>query len=89
VPCSGDGVVSVKDVSNRSQLLEDFRSNRIPNLQLRDLTNHVIEFSQDQHGSRYLVFGCSNLLCHALVCSVISSFQIVVLIMLSVSHGKG
>jgi len=40
-------------MSNRSQLLEDFRSNRIPNLQLRDLTNHVIEFSQDQHGSRY------------------------------------
>lgn len=43
---------AAKDVTNRSQLLEDFRSNRIPNLQLRDLANHVIEFSQDQHGSR-------------------------------------
>ena len=48
--CSDVG--GIKDASNRSQLLEDFRSNRIPNLQLRDLTNHVIEFSQDQHGSR-------------------------------------
>ena len=36
----------------RSRLLEEFRSNRIPNLQLKDLTNHVVEFSQDQHGSR-------------------------------------
>jgi len=51
---SSDGA-GMKDVSNRSQLLEDFRSNRIPNLQLRDLTNHVIEFSQDQHGSRYAI----------------------------------
>ena len=24
----------------------------IPSLQLKDLTNHVVEFSQDQHGSR-------------------------------------
>lgn len=37
----------------RSRLLEEFRSNRIPNLQLKDLTHHVVEFSQDQHGSRY------------------------------------
>ena len=51
--CVCSDVGGVKDVSNRSQLLEDFRSNRIPSLQLRDLTNHVIEFSQDQHGSRY------------------------------------
>ena len=36
----------------RSSLLEDFRNNRIPNLQLKDLTQHVVEFSQDQHGSR-------------------------------------
>ena len=38
----------------KSRLLEDFRNNRHPNLQLRDLTNHVVEFSQDQHGSRYI-----------------------------------
>lgn len=40
----------------RSSLLEDFRNNRFPNLQLRDLTNHIVEFSQDQHGSRFVIF---------------------------------
>ena len=44
-----------KEVSGRSRLLEDFRNSRIPNLQLKDLVNHVVEFSQDQHGSRYVV----------------------------------
>lgn len=38
--------------SGRSRLLEDFRNNRFPNLQLRDLPGHMVEFSQDQHGSR-------------------------------------
>jgi len=45
---------ALKDTASRSQLLEDFRSNRIPNLQLRDLANHVVEFSHDQHGSRFI-----------------------------------
>lgn len=40
--------------SGRSRLLEDFRNNRFPNLQLRDLTGHIVEFSQDQHGSRFI-----------------------------------
>lgn len=39
--------------SGRSRLLEDFRNNRFPNLQLRDLPGHMVEFSQDQHGSRF------------------------------------
>ncbi|XP_070209150.1 pumilio homolog 2-like [Littorina saxatilis] len=43
-----------KEVSGRSRLLEDFRNNRIPSLQLKDLFNHVVEFSQDQHGSRFI-----------------------------------
>ena len=30
------------------------RNNRYPNLQLRDIANHVVEFSQDQHGSRFI-----------------------------------
>jgi hypothetical protein len=52
------GVVSAKtrgktDVS-RSKLLEDFRNNRRPNIQLADLANHIVEFSQDQHGSRFI-----------------------------------
>jgi len=45
---------SVDKNSNRSRLLEDFRNNRYPNLQLRDLANHIVEFSQDQHGSRFI-----------------------------------
>uniref|UniRef100_A0AAX7VQI5 Pumilio homolog 1 n=1 Tax=Astatotilapia calliptera TaxID=8154 RepID=A0AAX7VQI5_ASTCA len=41
--------------SGRSRLLEDFRNNRYPNLQLRDIAGHIMEFSQDQHGSRYTI----------------------------------
>ena len=37
---------------SRSRLLEEFRGNRLPTLQLKDLNHHVVEFSQDQHGSR-------------------------------------
>ncbi|XP_052441814.1 pumilio homolog 2-like isoform X7 [Carassius gibelio] len=40
--------------SGRSRLLEDFRNNRFPSLQLRDLPGHMVEFSQDQHGSRFI-----------------------------------
>ncbi|XP_046669067.1 pumilio homolog 2 isoform X4 [Homalodisca vitripennis] len=40
--------------TGRSRLLEDFRNNRYPSLQLRDLANHIVEFSQDQHGSRFI-----------------------------------
>ncbi|KAK5647046.1 hypothetical protein RI129_005510 [Pyrocoelia pectoralis] len=43
-----------KGPQGRSRLLEDFRNNRFPNLQLRDLANHIVEFSQDQHGSRFI-----------------------------------
>lgn len=42
------------DNKGRSRLLEEFRNQRYPNLQLRDLVNHIVEFSQDQHGSRFI-----------------------------------
>ncbi|XP_054722552.1 pumilio homolog 2-like [Uloborus diversus] len=45
---------SLEKPTGRSRLLEDFRNNRYPNLQLRDLANHIVEFSQDQHGSRFI-----------------------------------
>ena len=57
-----------KEVSGRSRLLEDFRNSRIPNLQLKDLVNHVVEFSQDQHGSRYVV-SCLGRRCTRVVCT--------------------
>ncbi|XP_018013354.1 pumilio homolog 2 [Hyalella azteca] len=46
--------LNVEKCAGRSRLLEDFRNNRYPNLQLRDLVNHIVEFSQDQHGSRFI-----------------------------------
>ncbi|KAH7719852.1 Pumilio RNA-binding repeat [Aphelenchoides avenae] len=39
---------------NRSAMLEEFRNSRIPHLQLSDLGRHVVEFAQDQHGSRFI-----------------------------------
>ncbi|TKR72695.1 hypothetical protein L596_020107 [Steinernema carpocapsae] len=39
---------------NRSELLEEFRNNQSPQLQLSDLGKHVVEFAQDQHGSRFI-----------------------------------
>ena len=45
---------SIDKSTGRSRLLEDFRNNRYPNLSLRDLTDHIVEFSQDQHGSRFI-----------------------------------
>ncbi|XP_052737302.1 maternal protein pumilio isoform X6 [Bicyclus anynana] len=50
----GAMVAGDKPAAGRSRLLEDFRNNRFPNLQLRDLANHIVEFSQDQHGSRFI-----------------------------------
>jgi len=44
----GSSITLDSKPSGRSRLLEDF------SLQLRDLTNHIVEFSQDQHGSRFI-----------------------------------
>lgn len=45
---------SVEKNVGRSSLLEDFRNSRLPNLTLHDLNDHIVEFSQDQHGSRFI-----------------------------------
>uniref|UniRef100_A0A1I8EJ20 PUM-HD domain-containing protein n=3 Tax=Wuchereria bancrofti TaxID=6293 RepID=A0A1I8EJ20_WUCBA len=52
---SGRGYVSADgERQTRSHLLDDFRNNRNPHLQLIDLGKHVVEFAQDQHGSRFI-----------------------------------
>ncbi|KAI8994619.1 armadillo-type protein [Pilobolus umbonatus] len=38
----------------RSPLLEEFRSNKNKKFGLKDIVNHVVEFSGDQHGSRFI-----------------------------------
>ena len=53
-PHAHNGVIGMDKMTGRSRLLEDFRNNRYPNLQLRDIANHIVEFSQDQHGSRFI-----------------------------------
>lgn len=53
IPCRGY-VPADGERQTRSHLLDDFRNNRSPHLQLTDLGKHVVEFAQDQHGSRFI-----------------------------------
>ncbi|KAG7092474.1 hypothetical protein E1B28_008826 [Marasmius oreades] len=41
-------------MSFRSPLLEEFRTNRSRIWELRDIYGHIVEFSGDQHGSRFI-----------------------------------
>ncbi|ODN83409.1 hypothetical protein L202_01552 [Cryptococcus amylolentus CBS 6039] len=38
----------------RSALLEDFRLNKLKKWELNDIFGHIVEFSGDQHGSRFI-----------------------------------
>ncbi|KAI0341615.1 ARM repeat-containing protein [Trametopsis cervina] len=38
----------------RSPLLEEFRNDRLRAWELKDLYGHIVEFSMDQHGSRFI-----------------------------------
>lgn len=40
--------------SNRSTLLEEFRNNKVKKYELQDIVGHIVEFSGDQHGSRFI-----------------------------------
>ncbi|TCD71885.1 hypothetical protein EIP91_000017 [Steccherinum ochraceum] len=42
------------NAANRSPLLDEFRSNKTRGWDLRDIFGHVLEFSRDQHGSRFI-----------------------------------
>ncbi|KAF9005672.1 armadillo-type protein [Cyathus striatus] len=38
----------------RSVILEEFRSNKARKWELQDIIGHIVEFSRDQHGSRFI-----------------------------------
>ena len=42
------------DDKTRSDLLEEFRNNKVKKYELMDIQGHVVEFSGDQHGSRFI-----------------------------------
>lgn len=43
-----------RTAGNRGHILEDFRNNRAPPLQITDILTHVVHFAKDQHGSRFI-----------------------------------
>lgn len=46
--------VSDNSLSQRSSVLEEFRNNKNRKFELSDIFGHIIEFSSDQHGSRFI-----------------------------------
>ncbi|KAJ7547820.1 hypothetical protein O6H91_08G105300 [Diphasiastrum complanatum] len=49
-PRSSDG----NDLLRASSLLEEFKNNKTRRFELSDISGHVVEFSADQHGSRFI-----------------------------------
>lgn len=54
VPPSSSSSSRRKRDGYRSPLLEDFRNNKSKKFELKDLYGHIVEFSGDQHGSRFI-----------------------------------
>ncbi|KAJ3206349.1 mRNA binding protein puf3 [Entophlyctis luteolus] len=50
----GHEVMNVSGGVSRSMLLEEFRNNKMRKFELRDIVGHIVEFSGDQHGSRFI-----------------------------------
>jgi len=46
--------VDFSDSAARSTLLEEFRNNKNKKFELHDIVGHIVEFSGDQHGSRFI-----------------------------------
>eukprot|EP01135_Chromosphaera_perkinsii_P002117 Nk52_evm51s217 gene=Nk52_evmTU51s217 len=53
-PPTRNSALHKESSGSRSKLLEDFRNNRNPNLQLADIVGNIVEFAGDQHGSRFI-----------------------------------
>ena len=49
-----DGAGGGMDSKPISSLLEDFKMNKNRRFELSDLADHIVEFSADQHGSRFI-----------------------------------
>ncbi|KAL7750154.1 mRNA binding protein puf3 [Sorochytrium milnesiophthora] len=51
---NGDGSDTSDNNHSRSALLEDFRNSKNKKYELRDIVGSIVEFSSDQHGSRFI-----------------------------------
>jgi hypothetical protein len=51
---SQDGYFDPTALGLRSPLLEEFRNNKNRKYELQDIVGHMVEFSGDQHGSRFI-----------------------------------
>lgn len=54
-PSVNKPMVTLPKITSRSQLLEEFRNSKNSRkYELKDIVNHFVEFSGDQHGSRFI-----------------------------------
>ncbi|KAJ2782728.1 mRNA binding protein puf3 [Coemansia javaensis] len=53
-PKSAAAIIDSPGHAQRSAVLEDFRSSKTRRHELKDIAGHMVEFSCDQHGSRFI-----------------------------------